>query len=101
MPERITSGVVELPTVSVPKVEPEIFVPVPVLPTVKPRSSGALPAPVGSGTAVTLAAVMVTPEGVPLVAGSASLAVGTVSPAMLASVSEAPCPTSFSLASSA
>src|SRR5205085_11939233 len=37
VPFSVTSGVVELPTVSVPKFVPEIFAPV-VLPTVKPRS---------------------------------------------------------------
>ena len=94
MPLRITSGDAALPTMSVPKLVPEIFAPVPVLPTVKPRSRLFVP----SGMALTFVVVMVGLA--PAVAGSASLPVGTVSPPRFASVLVAPCPMSFWLARS-
>ena len=96
VPFKITSGEVLSPAVSVPKPLPKIFAPVPVFPTVNPRSK--MP-PALTVSALTLVVVMVGLA--PPVEGSASLYAGGVRAAIAASVAVAPCPTSFWLARSA
>ena len=89
-PLRITSGVVLLPTVSVPKLLPEILVPV-TLPIVNPRR--VFPCPSVTPTVAAMAVVIVGLP--PPVVGKASLNDGTVTPAIVSRDCDAPAPISF------
>ena len=91
VPFKTMSGVVLSPTVSVPKLVPEILVPVPTLPIVKPRKV----LPCARLTAFVAAIAVVIVGLAPPVAGNVSLKLGTVTPASDASVADAPAPISF------
>src|SRR5215510_2373430 len=82
VPLKVISGVVLLPTVSVPKAVPKIFAPV-VLPMVKPRNVLFE----ASGIAGVAGRLVVIVGLAPPVPGNGSLWVGTVAPEIFARVS--------------
>src|SRR5437773_1788343 len=89
LPLSVTSGDELLPTVSVPKLVPEIFVPVVVL-TVKPRS--VLPLP----RLMALLALVIVTAGAPVfMAGKGSVPLGALSPLIVSRLAVASCPMNF------